>query len=464
MKYLTYAEHAFLHGHLSRVRHVTLDPDGPGVVRIHLIPCHKPDRETPFVAILNGQDILPLNVSWAILLTNLIEALHPQSGKELTQADWSAITAQAVAATHKVYRRTPELQIESDLQLLLDCLCAVAQGKTPPLHVQPLHLGEYAPKMNAPHRMDLMISSMMKDGAWHCNQKCLHCYAANQPLGSAPELDTDQWLAVIEKCRSAGIPQLTFTGGEPTLRNDLIKLVQAAQWFVTRLNTNGQLLTETLCAKLYDASLDSVQVTLYSADEAVHNALVGADGFAKTVAGIRNAVAAGLNVSVNTPLCSRNADYAKTLEFAASLGVRYATCSGLIPAGGAEGGESRSTRLSADALAACLADARRTADALGMELDFTSPGWLDEAVLRQLGFTLIPSCGACLSNMAVAPDGTVVPCQSWLGGVTLGSMLTDDWAAIWDGEACRAIRAESAKMEQRCQLHAGNAPAAKGGC
>ena len=77
MKYLTYAEHAFLHGHLYRVRHVTLDPDGPGVVRIHLIPCHKPDRETPFVAILNGQDILPLNVSWAILLTNLIEALHP---------------------------------------------------------------------------------------------------------------------------------------------------------------------------------------------------------------------------------------------------------------------------------------------------------------------------------------------------------------------------------------------------
>ena len=223
MKYLTYAEHAFLHGHLSSVRHVTLDPDGPGVVRIHLIPCHKPDRETPFVAILNGQDILPLNVSWAILLTNLIEALHPQSGKELTQADWSAVTAQAVAATHKVYRRTPELQIESDLQLMLDCLFAVARGETPPLHVQPLHLGEYAPRMNAHHRMDLMISSMMKDGAWHCNQKCLHCYAANQPLGIAPELDTDQWLAVIEKCRSAGIPQLTFTGGEPTLRNDLIK-------------------------------------------------------------------------------------------------------------------------------------------------------------------------------------------------------------------------------------------------
>lgn len=46
--------------------------------------------------------------------------------------------------------------------------------------------------------MDLMVSSMEKDGAWHCNQKCLHCYAAKQPLGAVKELDTDQWLAVIQ--------------------------------------------------------------------------------------------------------------------------------------------------------------------------------------------------------------------------------------------------------------------------
>ncbi|MFR3225717.1 MAG: hypothetical protein ACLTNY_01965, partial [Blautia massiliensis (ex Durand et al. 2017)] len=98
MKYLTYAERAFLHGHLSRVRHVTLDPDGPGVVRIHLIPCRRPDRDTPFVALLNGQDLLPLQISWAILLTNLIEALQRRSGEALAPADWSAVTAEAVAA------------------------------------------------------------------------------------------------------------------------------------------------------------------------------------------------------------------------------------------------------------------------------------------------------------------------------------------------------------------------------
>ena len=127
-KHLTYAERMFLRARLNRVRHITLDPDGPGVVRIHLVPCHKPDRETPFTAILNGQDILPLNVSWAILLTNFIEALKPYTGKEIRPEEWSAINAQAVAATRKIYRKTEYAQIESDLKTLVDCLCTIARG------------------------------------------------------------------------------------------------------------------------------------------------------------------------------------------------------------------------------------------------------------------------------------------------------------------------------------------------
>ena len=460
MKHLSYRERAFLRGHLNRVRHVTLDPDGPGVVRIHLIPCTKPDRDTPFVAILNGQDILPLNLSWAILLTNLIEALQPHSGTELKDADWAAINAQAVAATRKIYRKTEPLQIESDLQMMLDTLIAVARGKEPPLHIQPISLAQYAPRMAAPHRMDLMISTMVKDNAWHCNQKCLHCYAANQPLSAVPEMDTDQWLAVIEKCRSIGIPQLTFTGGEPTLRQDLVKLVQAAQWFVTRLNTNGRMLTSALCKDLRAASLDAVQITFYSANEAVHNELVGVDGYTDTVNGIKNALAAGLNVSLNTPLCSLNKDYRATVEFAHSLGIRYLTCSGLIPAGNAAESASKSVRLTPEELTEVLRPAMDFALSHGMEVNFTSPGWLDEDTLTGLGFAQIPSCGACLSNMAVAPDGTVLPCQSWLTGHGLGHILRTPWNRIWRSPECCAIRMESARMKRLCQL--GDTPMQEG--
>ena len=456
MSHMTWREKRYRRAHLSCVRHITLDPKGPGVVRIHMIPPRTESPEDPFLLLLNGAQLVPLTLSWAVLLANFTDRLEPFSGCEISEEDWAGMVRGAVDETHRTYPRTDRALLQEDLELMLRSLVAIAQGREPDVAVGALTLGEYADKMSAPHRMDLMVSAMTRGGAWHCNQKCLHCYAAGQPMGESRELTTAEWKDVLARLRAANIPQVTFTGGEPTLRDDIVELVDAAQWFVTRLNTNGRLLTPQLCRALAEASLDSVQVTLYAADAEAHNALVGAPGFDETVRGIRNAVDAGLIVSVNTPLCSLNRDYAATLRFAAALGVRYATCSGLIPSGGAEGAESRATRLSAEELTEILQSAVAAAHELSMELDFTSPGWLKEETLRSLGLTLVPSCGACLSNMAVAPDGTVIPCQSWLGGTALGNILTDDWPAIWDGEACRAIRAESAKMEHICQLQTGN--------
>ena len=425
MSHMTWREKRYRRAHLSCARHITLDPKGPGVVRIHMIPPRTESPEDPFLLLLNGAQLVPLTLSWAVLLANFMDRLEPFSGCEISEEDWAGMVRGAVDETHRTYPRTDRALLQEDLELMLRSLVAIAQGREPDVAVGALTLGEYADKMSAPHRMDLMVSAMTRGGAWHCNQKCLHCYAAGQPMGESRELTTAEWKDVLARLRAANIPQVTFTGGEPTLRGDLVELVDAAQWFVTRLNTNGRLLTPQLCRALAEASLDSVQVTLYAADAEAHNALVGAPGFDETVRGIRNAVDAGLIVSVNTPLCSLNRDYA-------------------------------ATRLSAEELTEILQSAVAAAHELSMELDFTSPGWLPEQTLRALGLHLIPSCGACLSNMAVAPDGTVIPCQSWLGGTALGNILTDDWDKIWQSQRCAAIRAKSAKMEQLCQLLQGN--------
>ena len=452
MKHMTFRERRYRRAHLDCVRHITLDPKGPGVVRIHMIPPRDDTPDAPFLLLLNGAQLVPLNLSWAIMLANLMDQLQAYEWQDLAEDQWEALLSAAVEETHRTYPRTKRQTLASDLHLMLTSLVAIAQGREPEAAVGLLSLSDYAPEMTAPHRMDLMVSAMEQNGAWHCNQKCLHCYAAGQPMGETPELSTEQWKTALALLRKANIPQVTFTGGEPTLRSDLVELVQAAAWFVTRLNTNGRLLTPELCAGLYEASLDSVQVTLYSAEGNIHNQLVGTNGFNDTVQGIRHAVEAGLIVSVNTPLCSLNTHYAETLRFAHSLGVRYATCSGLIPSGSACGQESRATALTPEQLTDILRQAVDTAEELGMELDFTSPGWLDEETLRSLGLNLIPSCGACLSNMAVTPDGKVVPCQSWLSDEPLGDLLHDAWKDIWNDPRCAAIRAESAKLEHICQL------------
>ncbi|MBQ3300892.1 MAG: radical SAM protein, partial [Eggerthellaceae bacterium] len=297
----------------------------------------------------------------------------------------------------------------------------------------------------------LMVSAMTMNGRWNCNQKCVHCYAAGQEQAEEAELSTDDWKRIIDNCRTAGVTQLTFTGGEPTMRDDLFELIEYARWFVTRLNTNGIRLTRDYCKRLRAASIDSVQITFYSSDEAIHDELVGASRFADTVAGIENALAEGINLSVNTPLCTANRDYVKTLEFLHGLGVTYVTCSGLITTGNAAKPESEQLQLDESELKQILRDAADYCYAHDMEISFTSPGWIEPGFCNELGMN-DPACGACLSNMAVTPAGHVVPCQSWLSGTVLGDMRSDAWEGIWNSERCKAIRANSAKMGGSCPL------------
>lgn len=443
-------------GFFSEVRHVTLKPQSKGAVRIFLIP---PRRRlfsrAPSVVILNGTTILPLGYAWAVLLALFIDeltAFEDTTPESIAEAEFDMLIAATAGKCRRRYLTVKQTVLEEDLRQILSVITDVAAGREPSLPIGQMSLRQYAPHMTAPHRMDLMVSAMTRDGSWNCNQKCLHCYAAGQPAAEVTELSTEQWKNIIDLYRKLGIPQLTFTGGEPTMRADLVELIDHGRWFVTRLNTNGVLLTPELCRDLRAASLDSVQITLYSADETVHNRLVGAQNFDKTVAGLSNALAAGLDVSVNTPLCSVNADYLSTLAFLQEQGVRYVSCSGLILTGNAAAGPSADTRLTGEATAEILKRAAAYCAEHGMDLNFTSPGWVPPERLRAMKLA-VPACGACLSNMATAPDGTVVPCQSWLSdGAGLGNALRDPWTDIWNHPAAKKIRGMNEEQACACPL------------
>ena len=443
---------AYMDSTFSEVLHTTLNPDGPGAIRIHLIPPKaEEDAFNTSVAIINGTDILPVNFIWAVMLAELIRETNRFDGKEIGEADIQSILDRSTESVKKIIPFLSTKRIQEDMDTIYTTISQIAYREEVTTDVHYMDIGEYAPLMQAPHRMDLMVSAMTKNGSWHCNQKCVHCYAAGQTLSDEAELTTEEWKKILDSCRSAGIPQVTFTGGEPTMREDLFELISYARWFISRLNTNGIRLTEEYCRKLHEAELDSVQVTFYSADPAVHNRLVGAPRYEETLAGIKNAVAEGLSVSINTPLCTLNRDYNKTLHLLHELGVIYVTCSGLITTGSATQPESEALQLRSEELEEILRNAVSYCHENGMEIAFTSPGWLDEQVFEELHIPS-PSCGACLSNMAVTPGGNVVPCQSWLDDQPLGNMLTDDWQTIWNSETCKARRDYSAQMTGECPL------------
>ncbi len=453
---MNYKERKFYKENLQEVLHTNLNPYEPGVVRIHLVPAkYNPFKASPSVVILNGKDILPINLAWTILLAIFIKQVNEYKGNEVNEEQLKQVITNTVNEALKVYKKPGRMVLKEDLERILSVFIDIAEGREPQEKIGQLSIGEYAHKMKAPHRMDLIISSMTKEGKWNCNQKCLHCYAAGQSYANKTELTTKEWKQIIDKCRKANIPQLTFTGGEPTKREDLVELIEYSKWFITRLNTNGVLLTEQLCRKLYDASLDSVQITFYSSNEEEHNKLVGANNFEKTVQGIKNAINAGLPISINTPLCELNKNYLETLKYLHNLGIKYVTCSGLIIAGNATKESSKETQLSEEELYNILKEACQYTNDNLMEISFTSPGWIKEEKLKELGLQ-IPSCGAALSNMAVAPDGEVVLCQSWLGeDGALGNMLNTDWENIWNNPKCRKQRIYSSKTTGKCPLKEG---------
>lgn len=435
----------------------TFDPVGPDAMRLHLIPPAPTLFGNPSsILMINGWHTLPIGPSWAALLRTFMTVLQERAnpGVEITEVEKEEILDEVVGRMHALFPGESAETFHKSLDELLAVIYSVANGNAPSGLMDDVQANRYP--WRCPQRMDLIVSPMTlgPNATWLCPLHCKNCYAAGQEaMAVEEELSTDDWEKIIDRCWQVGIPQVTFTGGEPTMRDDLPELVAHASQMITRLNTSGVTMTPALAQTLAEANLDAMQVTFYSHEAAIHDRLVGYEGaWQLTVAGIRNAIEAGINVSINTPLIQANADgYSQTLQFAYNLGVRDASCSGLIPTGAAVAHIDRGEALSNDEMYRVVRDAVSTATSLGMDILFTSPGWLSPGQLKSIGLTY-PVCGACQSNMAVLPNGNVVPCQSWLKDDRgLGNMLTTPWWMIWNHPSSLLIRWRSTNRED-CPL------------
>jgi len=303
-----------------------------------------------------------------------------------------------------------------------------------PIHELDLEIvPPFSTRPSAPYRMDLAIT-------YRCNNDCTHCYNA-RPRDTM-ELTTAQWKEVIDRLWDLGIPHIVFTGGEPTLSEDLPELVAYAEHKgqVAGLNTNGRRLSNPayLC-QLVDAGLDHVQITLESSDPAIHDRMVWARGaWKQTVAGIQNAVESPLFVMTNTTMlktnCPTPSHLRQTLEFLSSLNVPTVGLNALIYSGK---GANVGTGLNENALAPILDLARQFTQSHGQRLIWYTPTQYCNFDPMQLELG-VKGCTAALYNMCVEPDGAVLPCQSYYQSV--GNILTDSWESIWNHQLSSDLR------------------------
>ena len=406
----------------SKIRHVTL-PN----LRLHL------RRGEPNMLWVNGQDLLLLNETAARFIEVFIEVMS----RHTDSLDTAEFKQEIARRMQVIYPKVPAEVLIKDFDNIYGALLEISRGDCPVADMD-LETRETEPKRwTAPPRMDLALT-------YRCNNNCYFCYTGGPR--KVKELGTADWKKIIDKLWASGIPQIVFTGGEPTLREDLPELIEHSKEFVTGLVTNGRKLA-ALTPALNKAELDYVQVSLESHLPEVHDKMVGVSGaWRETREGILAALQNGLSVITNTTLTQDNlASFPDLVQYGAGIGLKMMACNTLICSGR---GTSRrqDAGVSPEELKSVLSRSVETAHQAGIKLEWYSPTCYKQFNPLEFGFG-VKACSAAQYNMTIEPDGSVIPCQSWFKE-KLGNMLKKPWPEIWSHPVAAGFR-EKAYLKGR---------------
>jgi len=160
---------------------------------------------------------------------------------------------------------------------------------------------------------------------WNCNNRCLFCVQGNK-RAQYPTKDTAEVFKLLEEGRRDA-DSIVFTGGEVTIRQDLMEIVAYAKSLGYRsiqIQTNGRMLAyKKICEDLINAGATEFSPALHGHTAALHDYLVHAPGaFKQTVRAIANLKELGQYVLTNSVICRANYRHLPELAtLLTSLGV-----------------------------------------------------------------------------------------------------------------------------------------------
>jgi 12,18-didecarboxysiroheme deacetylase len=141
-----------------------------------------------------------------------------------------------------------------------------------------------------------------------CNLTCSHCYASADCSVPDREMDTQQGRALLRSLADFGCPVVLFSGGEPTMREDLPELAEYAVSLGLRavISTNGTLIDGAMAQRLKDIKLSYVGISIDGARE--HHNLMRRDpnAYDNALAGLRACRDVGLKVGLRHTITSFN--------------------------------------------------------------------------------------------------------------------------------------------------------------
>lgn len=248
-----------------------------------------------------------------------------------------------------------------------------------------------------------------------CNAGCVHCY--QEPSSAGAELSRDEWLTTVEQARAAGALVLTLSGGEALLSPHFWPVAERARalGLAVRVFTNGLLLGREVVARLAALHPLSVEVSIFAADPARHDAVVGVPGaLSRALRGLFRLKRAGIRTIVKCPLLAgAGEDHAAVRRLAERLGAGVVFDPQIFPR---SDGASAPTRC-------------RGEDLL-LEDYFSHPATLahDRPRTEPTPPSAAP-CGMARTFVVIAPEGDVLPCP--MLRLPAGNVRATPLASLW---------------------------------
>jgi len=150
---------------------------------------------------------------------------------------------------------------------------------------------------------------------YRCNNNCRFCYAADKK-GRFQAMGTEEVKRQLDRGLERGSTYVDFLGGEPTIRKDIIELVQYASdngYETISMTTNGRMFSKKdFAKKIVEAGLNSAVFSIHGHNAELHDYLSGVRGaYAQTINGLANfrAAAPDAYICINTVIMRPNLEH-----------------------------------------------------------------------------------------------------------------------------------------------------------
>ena len=185
------------------------------------------------------------------------------------------------------------------------------------------------------------LTDTLRMVAWEitrsCNLACVHCRASSLRGPYEGELTTAEGKRLLDEIAGFSSPVIILTGGEPLLRPDVYELAAYgnAKGLRMVLATNATLVTAPVAAKMLDAGIKRVSVSIDGLNAESHDRFRAVPGaFEGSMAGIEAMKTAGMEFQINTTITRANIDQIEgILELALRLGAAAHHIFLLVPTG-----------------------------------------------------------------------------------------------------------------------------------